>query len=311
MAPRPLLTLALALLLAACVSPPEQRPAALAQGERFLEMGVQSFRVDDYANAANHFTNALNHYQGLDHRPGMLHSRINLAEIALAVGNTAAAERHLRAAALLADDAAAARLQLLQSSVALRRGHPDTAVALLEPLLAAAPPNAVGRSALANRVEAALLRGDDDAVAWVERYAGALRGEQSGAFVARLYRFQGELARRGGDYSGAEGLLQQALDIYKAIPSRPGTAATLEDWGALLMEQQRWDEAEDRLQRALHIRLWLLARQDTAAGLRRLAAASEATGRPQRAAAQRRWAEIVAGDGRVDWAALQREVLPE
>jgi len=299
------------LLLAACVSPPEQRPAALAQGERFLEMGVQSFRGDDYANAANHFTNALNHYQGLDHRPGMLHSRINLAETALAVGNTAAAERHLRAAMPLADDAAAARLQLLQSSIALRRGQPDAAVAVLEPLLAAPPPNAVGRSALANRAEAALLRGDDDAAAWVERYAGALRGEQSGAFTARLHRFRAALARRAGDPAAAAALLQQALELYKAIPARAGTAATLEEWGALLMEQQRWDEAEDRLQRALHIRLWLLARQDTAAGLRRLAAVSEATGRPQRAAAQRRWAEIAAGDGRVDWAALQREVLPE
>lgn len=269
-----------ALLLAACVSPPEQRPAALAQGERFLEMGVQSFRVDDYVNAANHFTNALNHDQGLDHRPGMLHSRINLAETALAVGNTAAAERHLRAAAPLADEAAA-RLQLLQSSVVLRRGHPDVAVAVLDSLLAAPPQNAVGRSALANRTEAALLRGDDDAAAWVERYAAAAA------------------------------LLQQALELYKAIPARPGTAATLEEWGALLMEQQRWEEAEDRLQRALHIRLWLLARQDSAADLRRLAAISEATGRPQRAAVQRRWAEIVTGTGRVDWAALQREVLPE
>jgi tetratricopeptide (TPR) repeat protein len=306
------LLLALAALLAACVSPPPQRPAALVQGERYLEMGVQSFRADDYAGAAHHFTQALNHYQGLDHQDGMLHSRINLAETALAVGNAAAAERHLQAARLLTGGEVNPRLQLLQSSAALRQGQQDVAVEILAPLLDGAPRrDALYRSALANRVDAALARGEADAAAWVERYAAALRGDDAPIFTARLYRFQGELARRGGDYSGAEGLLRQALDIYKAVPARPGTAAALEAWGALLVEQQRWQEAEDRYQRALHIRLWLLDRHDTAAGLRRLAAISEATGRPQRAAAQRRWAEIVAGDGRVDWVALQREVLPQ
>lgn len=308
---RHLLLLALALLLAACVSPPQQRPAALVQGERYLAMGVQSFRADDYAGAANHFTQALAHYQGLDHQEGMLHSRINLAETALAVGNAAAAERHLQAARLLAGGEGNPRLQLLHSSAALRQGQHDAAVDMLTPLLDGVPRrDAIYRSALANRVDAALARDEAGVAAWVERYAAALRGDDVPAFTARLYRFQGELARRGGDYSGAEGLLQQALELYKAIPSRPGTAATLEAWGTLLMEQQRWAEAEDRLQRALHIRLWLLDRRDTAVGLQRLAAISDATDRPQRAAAQRRWAEIVAGDGRLDWGALQREVLP-
>jgi len=311
-AARHLLLIALAALLAACVSPPPQRPAALVQGERYLEMGVQAFRADDYAGAAHHFTQALGHYQGLDHQEGMLHSRINLAETALAVGNTAAAERHLQAGRMLADGEANARLQLLQSSAALRQGQHEAAVELLAPLLEGGPRrDAIYRSALANRVDIALARGEFDTAAWVERYAAALRGDEVPAFTARLYRFQGELARRGGDYPGAENLLQQALDIYKAIPARPGTAATLEAWGALLMEQRRWAEAEERYQRALHIRLWLLDRHGTAAGLRRLAAISEATDRPQRGAAQRRWAEIVTGAGRVDWTALQREVLPQ
>jgi len=309
---KPALLALTAVLLSACVSAPEQRPAALLQGERFLEMGVQSFRADDYANAATHFTHALNHYLGLDHHPGILRSRINLAETALAVGNGAAAERHLRAARPLAGAAEAARLQLLHSSVALWQDRPDTAVELLAPLLEGTPrADGLYRSALANRSAAALARHDADAAAWVERYAAALRGVEGGALVGRLYRFRAELARRSGDGAAATAALQQALEVYKAIPDRPGTAATLEQWAALLMDGQQWDAAEDHLQRALHIRLWLLARRDTAADLRRLAAVSEARGQSQRAAAQQRWAEIVAGAGAVDWAALQREVLPQ
>lgn len=309
---KPVLITLAAVLLGACVSAPEQRPAALLQGERFLEMGVQSFRADDYANAATHFTRALDHYLGLDHQPGILHSRINLAETALAVGNGAAAERHLRAARPLAGAAEADRLQLLHSSVALWQGRPDQAVELLAPLLERVPPGTgLHRSALANRSAAALARNDADAAAWVERYAAALHGVEGGALVGRLHRFRAELARRSGDAAAAAAALQQALAAYKAIPDRPGTAATLEQWAVLLMDGQHWDEAEDRLQRALHIRLWLLARRDTVVGLRRLAAVSEARGQPQRAAAQRRWAEIVAGAGPVDWAALQQEVLPQ
>ncbi|GAB4289174.1 MAG: hypothetical protein Kow0096_01920 [Thiohalomonadaceae bacterium] len=300
-----------AMLLAACVSAPEQRPAALLQGERILALGVQSFRADDYANAATHFTRALAHYQGLDHQEGMLRARLNLAETALAVGNGAAAERHLLAAAPLAEGAAAQRVQLLRSSLALQQGRYAAAVELLTPMLEGAQRSEpLYRSALANRVEVALLADEPEAAAWVERYAAAVGGE-GGTFTARLYRFRAELARRAGAHAAAAAALEQALALYKALPDRAGTAATLEAWGELLMEQQQWEAAADRLERALHIRLWLLARRHSAADLQRLAAVNEARGQPQRAAAQRRWAEIVAGDGRVDWGALQREVLPQ
>jgi tetratricopeptide (TPR) repeat protein len=303
--------LALTLLLGACVSPPEQRPEAVLQGQRFLELGVQAYRGDDYANAATHFTKALAHYQGLDDRGGILRSRLNLAETALVVGNPAAAERHLDAAAALAqaegEGDALRRVALLRSTLALKAGEYDGAAALLEPLLAGK--DDVARTALANRVAVALARRDDDAAAWVQRYAAAVRGGDA-ALLARSLRFEAELSQRSGDLAGADRLLRQALDTYKVIPSRSGTAATLEQWAALLAAQQQWAAAEDRLQRALNIRLWLLDRSATAGDLRRLAAINEATGRQDRMAALARWADIVAGDGAVDWSALRREVIP-
>ncbi len=302
--------LLLTLSLGACVSPPEQRPEAVLQGQRFLELGVQAYRGDDYANAAAHFTKALAHYQGLDDRGGILRSRINLAETALAVGNNAAAQRHLDAAAALAqaegEGEALRRVALLRATLALKAEQYDAAAALLEPLLA--DRDDIGRTALANRAALALARNDADADTWVQRYAAVAGGDA--ALLARSLRFQAELKQRSGDFAGADTLLRQALDGYKGIPSRSGTAATLEQWAALLAAQQQWAAAEDRLQRALNIRLWLLDRSATAGDLRQLAAVNHAMGQNERAAALTRWADIVAGDGAVDWSALRREVIP-
>lgn len=303
--------LLLTLSLGACVSPPEQRPDAVLQGQRFLELGVQAYRGDDYANAAAHFTKALAHYQGLDDRGGILRSRINLAETSLAVGNNAAAQRHLDAAAALAqaegEDNALRRVALLRSTLALKGERYDTATALLESLLT--DKDDIGRTALANRAAVALARQDADAAGWVQRYAAAVRGRDA-ALLARSLRFEAELKQRSGDFAAADALLRQALDGYKGIPNRTGTAATLEQWAALLAAQQQWTAAEDRLQRALNIRLWLLDRSATAGDLRQLAAANTAMGQQERAAALVRWADIVAGDGAVDWSALRREVIP-
>lgn len=301
-------------MLAGCVSPPEQRPEALLQGERFLTQGVLAYRADNYPLAAAEFSHALTHYQGLDHRQGILLSRINLAETALAVSNYEAAVRQVAAAVPLAasegDVVQQERLTLLRSSIALKQGHYATTLELLTPLLASGLNDAeLKRGALANRAALALALEADDAPAWVDRFAASVRKDES-LFNARLQRFQAQLALRRGEQAQAEALLQAALDTYKAIPSRSGTAATLEEWGHQLVVQSRWDEAEDRLLRALRIRLWLLDRGSSAADLQIMAAINAAAGREERAAALNRWAIIVAGNERVDWSALKREVLP-
>lgn len=301
-------------MLAGCVSPPEQRPEALLQGERYLTQGVLAYRTDNYPLAAAEFSHALTHYQGLDHRQGILLSRINLAETALAVGNYEAATRQVAAAQPLArsenDAGQQQRLELLRSSIALKQGHYATALELLTPLLEAELADAeLKRGVLANRAALALGAGDVDAADWVARFGSAVRKDES-LFNARLQRFQSQLALRRGEPGEAETLLQAALDAYKAIPSRSGTAATLEEWGHQLAAQSRWDEAEDRLQRALRIRLWLLDRGSSAADLQIMAAINAAAGREDRAASLNRWAIIVAGNERVDWSALKREVLP-
>lgn len=304
-----------ALSLTACVSAPLQRPAALVEGERFLALGVAAYTADDYANAAALFGKALDYYRGLDDRAHIVESRIDLAETALAVGNLAAADGQLQAARQIADSdgmvQAQQRLRLLQSTVEIRRGHYAAAAQQLSPLLSAADTEAdIRSSALANRVDIALHRADDSPAPWLDRFASAVHDSRDPLLAARLLRFQAELKARAGDDGDASTLLRQALSRYKSIPNRAGTAATLEQWGALLAAQRQWAAAEDRLQRALEVRLWLLDRADTVADLQRLAGVNEAAGHAARAAALRRWADVVAGRAAVDWSGLRQEVLP-
>ena len=303
------------LSLSACVSPPPRRPAALVQGERFLTLGVAAYSADDYLNAASLFGRALEYYRGLDDRGHIVESRIDLAETALAVGNFTAADGQLQAARQIADSDGMAqaqqRLSLLQSTLAIRRGQYALAAQQLSPLLSSADTEAdIRSSALANRTDIALHRADDPPAPWLERFAAVVRDAHDPLLEARLLRFQAELKERGGDDRAAATLLRRALGRYKSIPNRAGTAATLEQWGALLAAQRQWAAAADRLQRALDVRLWLLDRAATVADLRRMADVNEAAGHVARAAALRRWAGVVAGRGAVDWSGLRQEVLP-
>lgn len=305
-----------AALLTACVSAPHRRPpAALVQGDRYLTQGVAAYAADDYVNAASLFNQALTYYRGLDDRRGIVESRIDLAETALAVGRYAAAEGQLQAAGVIAGEegmaAAQQRIGLLLSSLAIRQGRFDAALRQLAPLLSSGDVAAgVRRSALANRAEIALRRPGDDPAAWVGRFADAARGSGDRSLLALLARFRAALKVRAGDDAAAVALLRRALGIYKSIPSRAGTATALEQWGGLLAARKQWPAAEEKLQRALQVRLWLLDRAGTVADLRRLAAADDALGRAGRAAALRHWAQAVAGHGPVDWPALRQEAVP-
>jgi len=304
----------LALALAGCVSAPQQRPQAVVLGQRYLELGVQAYQNDNYANAAALFTKALAHYRGLDDRQGMFRSRLDLGETALAVGNFAAAQEHVDVAAALAKAEgwkdALRRTLLLRSSIALKEQHYDVAEAAMAPLLVAgAPQDDIWRYALANRAALELARNGADASQWIARYVKVVHGGAP-ADVARGLRLRAELRGRAGDPAEAERLFEQALALYKTVPSRSGIAATLEQWAMLLMNNGHWREAQDRLQRALNVRLWLLDRSGSAADLRRLEQVAEAQGNAKLAAALHRWAELVGAQGPLNWSDLRREVLP-
>lgn len=304
--------------LAGCGSAP-QRPAAVVEGERLLARGVQAYRNDELLEAANFFTKALAHHQGLDNAEGQLQSRINLTEVALAVGNLDAAQRHLAQAELLAAGPLASyqpRLLLQRSSLALATSDLATARNQSERLLPeklggtgqTAADAAIVREALVNRTTVAFATAEENPALWVARLEKSSDGDHNA--TAWLERFRAREALRAGDHASASRHLEEALGLCKGIPSRRCIAGTLEEWGAQLQASNDLTAAEDRYQRALAVRLALLDRGGSSKTLRQLADICESTGRGERATTLADWADSVANGTAIDWQRLRGDTLP-
>jgi len=96
--------------------------------------------------------------------------------------------------------------------------------------------------------------------------------------TARYQRLQALAARRHGNIEQASKLYQTALQGYRNRYYRPGIAATLEEWADMSLQQQHWSNAQDRLHRALDIRLWMYDRTHSEKDLDKLAQAETGLG---------------------------------
>jgi tetratricopeptide (TPR) repeat protein len=275
------LALPLALLLGACSTVSDQRPEPIRKSEYYLEHGVSAFSDSDYVAASDFFSKALAHYRSIDDTTGTLLSRINLAETALASGNFSAALENIKAAETTANAEHyrdyQPRLTLLRAQTHWRSHEKEQALALLENLL---PPfDSENRSqkkatllilgATTLRTDIAFARDDDDKQAarlWLRRLSLMLPGTEGRTDLhhARLLRFEAQLAAYDHEPQDALNKFEQALQLYREGAARPAIAATLTESGKLLMTMGRWQEAEERLQRALYIRLWIMDRQGSA-----------------------------------------------
>ncbi len=68
---------------------------------------------------------------------------------------------------------------------------------------------------------------------------------------ARALNFLGQIRRFQGAVRGAHRAYRQALALYRALDNRLGEAAILTNWSLLLIDQDRFGEAEEYLNRAL------------------------------------------------------------
>jgi len=315
---RALSCLLLILWLTGCVTPPPPQPEAVARAERALQSGVTAYGEQMYADAAGHFREALALYEGMDDRKGVLQSRLNLAETAIAVDNRGAARRYLAAAAGLATEGLAAwrpRIALLQARLARVEGERAAARAHLAPLLPRFDPEerpvgevtALGRAALAERTALAFAEAEEEA-RWTRRLANSLDPEGNPLLAARLQRFQARLAE---DPAEAEGLLTESLRRYKAALHRPGIAATLGELAERRMAAGEWAQAEQYLLRSLAVRAWILDRPGTVQTLKQLAAVSRARGETERAGVLMQWADAVDRRDFAQWPLLRSTLLAD
>ncbi|MCW8919538.1 MAG: tetratricopeptide repeat protein [Gammaproteobacteria bacterium] len=277
---RPLIPLFL-LLQAACSGVSDTRPEPVRKSEYYLEHGVSAFENSDYVAAADFLRKALAHYRSIDDTTGVLLSRINLAETALAAGNFKAALEQIEEAERIADGEPyheyRPRLALLRAQTHWRAEEGEKALALLQPLLpnfesdgrSSERPTLLQLGAVTLRTAIAFARDDDErqeARLWLQRLALMLPRTEGRTALhhARLLRFEAQLAAHEEAPQTALEKFDQALQLYREGAARPAIAATLTESGKLLMQLGRWEEAAEQLQRALYIRLWIMDRPGAA-----------------------------------------------
>jgi tetratricopeptide (TPR) repeat protein len=275
------------LLLSGCSTVSDERPEPIRKSEYYLEHGVNAFSNSDYVAATDFFSKALANYRSIDDTTGILLSRINLAETALASGNFPAALQNIEAAEMSANAepyiAYQPRLTLLRAQTHWRAREKEKALALLERLLPSfdsedrsqEKPTLLLLGATTLRTDIAFALDDNnkqEARLWLRRLSLMLPATsgRTAAHQARLLRFEARLAAYEHDYQHALNNFEQALQLYREGAARPAIAATLTESGKLLMTLERWKEAEEKLQRALYIRLWIMDRPGAAELLEQL-----------------------------------------
>lgn len=283
----PSLLLLLLLLLSGCSTVSDERPEPIRKSEYYLEHGVNAFSNSDYVAATDFFSKALANYRSIDDTTGILLSYINLAETALASGNFPAALQNIEAAEKSARSepyrAYQPRLALLRAQTHWRAREKEKSLALLERLLPSfdsedrsrEKPTLLLLGATTLRTDIAFARDDNDkqeARLWLRRLSLMLPATpgRTEAHQARLLRFEAQLAAYEHDDQNALNNFEQALQLYREGAARPAIAATLTESGKLLMKLERWEEAEEQLQRALYIRLWIMDRPGAAELLEQL-----------------------------------------
>lgn len=296
------------LLVAACAGGThDTRPELLRQADGYLAQAHSAYATGDYAQATQRYRQALLAYRSIDHPEGEVLSRFGLVNLSLALHRVVAGEEQLTRAEQrieFADlDALRPRLALLRAEQALANGANERALAWLatqQQAMVSHPSLAWSAQVLRCR-----LADGSELAGCVEQLRTLLvaddhRGE------ARLARFDAQLAGERGELVVAYDRYHQALSHYRVLADRPGIAATLGEWGALELAAGELGSAQDRLRRALFIRIWLLQREQGAILLEQLGECYRLNGDMAASEWALRWRDHLRGESEeADWSRLK------
>jgi len=313
-------------LLAGCSSVSDTRPEVLRTSERYLQQGVEAYGNSDYVSATDFFSKALAEYRSIDDLHGILLSRINLAETAMAAGTYAAIKHQLEAAEhivrTLGGSEYQPRLELLRAQSYWHEKRQAQALTALVPLLpefdSEGKPqqrlDALKLSAIMLRTDIAFADIDTDAKSaklWLRRLGFAFdrTDNTTPLHQARLRRFEAQWSLQAGDLEAAEKRFSEALEAYRKAAARPAIAATLSESAYVAEQKKEWSVAEDRLLRALFIRVWILDRIGSAATLDQLSQVYQAEGKDEAAQEAAEWSHHIREGKAVDWRGLGKKYL--
>jgi len=259
-----IIPLLLCILLTACVSEGDTRPAPYLKGEALLQQGLKAYQNDDFMEAREKFTAALVLYQSFANTKGVLLARLNLIETALAVDDFAQAETWL--AQLERHDLEPAlehKLGLLEVKLAYQQQNYPLALQKLQPLLIEISPQLpVTDTALtlwAMQAQLQLLTAPDRLSTGLALFEQGLSqlATPSPYYEALLKRLLAQSALNQQDYATAHTVLTGALVYYQAQANRRAIANCLEDLAGIAAARQQQQMQKQYLAKALAIWEWL------------------------------------------------------
>lgn len=259
--------IALSLLLSACVTEPDFRPEPYLKTEELLQQGIAAYKNDNFTEAAQNFSRALELYKSFDNRRGIVLSLLNLAETAMSASEFAAAELHLKQLKqhFINDDWDADLKQkerLLEVKLQFEQQKYQAALVTLQSVLTELDGQKTDQEklnllAMQARLEVlAFPLAQSDGLSKFEA-ALAKFDPQPLHYQILLKRILAVVALNRKDYQAASSLLKQALVYYQEQASRRATASCLEELATVEIAQHHNKAAREYLQRALLIWQWL------------------------------------------------------
>lgn len=258
--------LVIAALATGCVSSPnEKQPEAIEAANNALSNGVSNYNKNKYELAISYFKKALRDFRSIDQQYGIASSCLNLSKSHLSMGNTETAEAYLKQAKRIIEHEdikqLSDHLSIIESSIAIENNQLEKAEKTLSHLLNNESNNAFTLAAIQNRTRIAhAKKNKDEAIQWTNTFENKIKSNNNQTHKARLARFKANLS---DDSNTKNKYFNTALNIYRKQTNRPGIAATLQEWGDVLIQQKQLDDAKDKLQRALYIRQSLQDRKNS------------------------------------------------
>ena len=277
--------IAFSLMLSACVTSPEPRPEPYLKSEELLQQGISAYESDNFSEAQQKFSQALELYLSFDNNKGIALTRLNLAETALASSDFDSVKSYfqqLKQQAVNNDFEAELKrkLILLEARLQFEQQQYPAALATLQPLLAELDEQKKTDEAQLNllaiqarlEVSIAPLANSNG----LSRFQSALaETEPKPDYQALLKRILAITALKRSDYQTASSLLTEALAYYQEQANRRSIAACLEELAELEIARQHRKSAQEYLKKALLIRQWLKNDYKSAKIKQRLATLSQ------------------------------------
>lgn len=289
----------LALLTACTAANDRERETPGDRAATTFRLGLAAYERDEYRAAYGFFSESLADYRSIDNIEGMLRSLVNRAEAALALyRQDLATESLAEARRLLRYDRAPGfddRIRYLEARIATREGDHERATRQLDNLTRdQSAPASLRAAASLQRARIAVETADADAPQLIQKARETLADRPA---------YEPSLALLEADYLSANGSDEAALEAYaealqgfRRHQNRLGIAATYESWGRLLLTQRAWDDAHDRLDRALTLRLWMTDRARSIANLDELITIAKEQKAEERLNKLVRWRTVLEDD---------------